>query len=588
MQQLNDRYAVTTAHARSLAELASRPTFYIQRIVEQLSFVTTGGQRWKRTLQVKLPASGEVQSRSWWIVPLGQFHLRRFADISVMDSSGARVSLLTRQQHGMALTKSALATHLFNLPDEARKQLKESEEAESDYRGLRSKLEQYFTVMTEDERDAFLSSAVTHYVSLLRLTKLSEKEVNERRGIFLDDFDNSSQTTKYLCWVMAEAGDVVNLQASYTVTDPEHKLKRKGFKGTAKSFAAAFSFRQNDARREVWSQWYRQFGLSPFNYEFKIPTQLHAGSYYFTLEAPSRSYVTYLDWQTSNSLHDEEIDCAYPSAHIHNEESSSVPQAEGGGTMRAYLRCIPHHHKQILGTAALNIALVWLLTTKEFAANISSPLAGVLVAAPSVLIAYLVRQQRHYYAHVMRRQRAILWGYLVVSLVFLIAVAFSISDDLLKATFLLEPSAWALAISSAAILGWYLPLGYGLDRSIEFLTEQKWNTVKSPSQTMSLTRINRVRYQLWWKRSSYKAIEERWQCYQEAVAQYCRWTLRLMGVMIVAMAFCMGLLWELPSRGEEANAASAQQHATTHSTSHPQPSPTHPTQAGNPQESRGP
>lgn len=543
-----DRYAVTAAHAESLAELNSRPTKYVQRLVEELSFVPTGGQHWTRTVQLQIPYGQNEHPPAQWIVPLGQFRLRRLADMSVTNTDGSRLNLLTRKQHGIALSKAVLAKYLYSLPSGYLHSLKEDKKARPDYLGLRHDLECYFTEVTPTDRDDLFDSIASRYERLLVRAGMDNDRAFALKSDLADHIVKNRDATQYLCWVPARAGEVVNLQARYTARDPEFEVKRDGVEATLAALADAMRRGKTDERQTLMKSGYRAFGLAPINYEFRMPSPRGSGSYYFSLRPPMKSYVTYLDWETGNSHVESGLNCAYPSAHVHNSVADASWDAEDSTVaMRAYLRCIPHHHKQIVGTALLNIALVWLLTTEDFAINVSSPLAGILVASPSVVIAYLVRQQRHYYAHATRRQRAILWTYLGISIGFLVTIAFSISDDALQSSVPVEVAAWMLALSSAAIVGWYLPLGYGFDRVTRYLAGRKWDmVVRRTNQRSALERIDRVRRRVWWNRERFKAISEEWQCYEEAVAQYCRWTLGFAAMFVAVMALVMAEMWSLP------------------------------------------
>lgn len=143
-----DPYEVTDQRARCLAEMINHPTRSIQRFVEHLSFVPDGGLRWERTLQLQLPASKE-QGKQWWIVPLGPFNRRRFADIIVLSPTGEPLNLVTRDTHGEALTKATFANQLLDLSPRIRKSLVQWSEARKSYSALRAATSDYYTDITD-------------------------------------------------------------------------------------------------------------------------------------------------------------------------------------------------------------------------------------------------------------------------------------------------------------------------------------------------------------------------------------------------------------------------------------------------------
>src|SRR5262249_46498272 len=109
----DDPFAITPAQVRCLAEQIRRPTDYTERCVEQLAFLPTGGQRWTRRLQIRVPSSSTPPGHAWRIISLGAFRARRYPDFTARDAAGARLPLLTRDQHGLALTETLLTTHVW-------------------------------------------------------------------------------------------------------------------------------------------------------------------------------------------------------------------------------------------------------------------------------------------------------------------------------------------------------------------------------------------------------------------------------------------------------------------------------------------
>jgi hypothetical protein len=385
---------------------------------------------------------------------------------------------------------------------------------------------------------------------------------------FADYLAQAAKTTRYLCWVEAEPGEVVNLQVSYTTDDPLRQLGRGTIIERLATLWRGISEPRNN-RREVWADWYRQFGLSPINYEFSIPSHKHAGSYYFSIEPPSHTDVTFLDWEVGNSLEDKEIDSSTRSAHIHNEDDPDGLDPGRGGIIRAYLHCSPQDHKLIMGAALLNCVYVVLIAIGRVPGKIGTPGQTVLLAAPSVFVGYLARQQRHYFADAMRRQRGILWWYLGISITFLVTITFSKHEGSIGsqglgwfATFV----TWVWGVSSAAVVGWYFPLGSSYERIIESIAKRKMLRVRKAEEieeaeslegiaiengslvvrvleTLPLTRIVIERL-----RKRRLEIVDSWKCYQRAVREYSSQIARLITFSMIGMLALLASVWHLPPK----------------------------------------
>jgi hypothetical protein len=631
-----DDYAITRERVRYLAEMTTNPTLYTQRFVEQLSFVPSGGQRWERSLQIEIPTSSSTEP-SWWIVPLGPFGRSRFPDLRVTDADGAVVRLLTRKQHGVALTKSTLTKRFYEMPTlrSANAQTGYLALGDADpraqYDALQAQLYDFYTEINALRfRIGKIGTILETYEDLLLQLNRAPDEVGKKLGELLDSLVETAGTTQYLCWIKASPGEVVHLQVTHTVRDPKHKLDdgsmvdliraiwigvtglvrcdrdndddRAGRGvldlirpawGWGKRLCARFlGFEYKEPRRSrrvlrfdrvqrraKQVNWYRQYGLAPINYGFNVPTHRYTASYYSTLVPPDNTIVSYLDWERGNSIgHWEqddgintegEVSCAFPSVHIYNAPADATEpgaftlgdarttasgdgpdnSTEERGTIRAYIRCSPHHHKQILGAAALNIIVVWLLATGRLPDRLGDPLQGLILAAPSILIAYLIRQQRHYYANALRHMRAVLWTYLAIGVLFLVAIAFSERVDGAGSESLgwvATPAAWALAISSAAILAWYLPLGHSYERAVVFLAKRKWEVTIPPSEEGAIRAfVNDIRRARWRNRLLQRQWEDervktKWGCYEAAYELYGRliWWLVLSAVAVAVAVLC--------------------------------------------------
>ena len=343
------RTPVTDEQVKCLTEMLLKPRLCTQRCVEHLAFIPAGGHQWTRDLQIKIPRASAPQEPDRRIISLGAYARRRFPDFTVVDGDNQRLSLLTRDQHGFALTQSTinkLVTEL-SITDAADER---SYTTTSAYKDFWQALYSFLTTSGQ------LSDAEKHEVTE-RLTELYDLLLSEverppdTQAEFVKAFTTELvvellDITRYLCWVEASPGDVIDLRVTYSTSDPRRKLGR----GTIASRLATLSEGITEPRVnrwKVWAGWYRQFGLAPLNYEFSVPGSLHVGSYYFMLEPPPGTGVTYLDWELGNSLENRETDCSALSAHIHNHnpathEQHSEPLAlHRGGTIQGVHPLLP-------------------------------------------------------------------------------------------------------------------------------------------------------------------------------------------------------------------------------------------------------
>lgn len=550
--------AITEEQVSNLSEMIGLPAEFNQRFVEQLSFVPTGGLRCERSLQIRLPED-DFSAGRWWILPLGPFNRLRFPDIVALDAAGNPLNLLPRRLHGLALSKATISAQFGDLSPAVRHALQRSESTVR-CKKLYVKLEKYFTERVENPVDTysveqFLARAVDpghpriekayeimgEYERMLDRIHTPRWERDASVDSFAGVIAEALDSTHYLCWLHARPGEVANVRVSYTVKDPRHSMDRDAARSAFKAMVTSFIGLKRGGVGEEAADWYRRFGLAPINYEFNIPTSKHAKSYYATLTPPENAHVTYHDWGQSNSYAEgsfSEVSSSSPSVHVYNtagEESG----ADDRSSIRAYLRCTPYHHKQILGAALLNLALVWLLGEGRLPGGPGDPLKGVLLAAPAVLIAFLAQQQRHYYEHALRPSRGILWGYLVVGGVFLVAVAFS-GQDLANGGPGLGTraslAAGLLAVSSVAIFIWHLPLGHWYESIVH----------------------QRFKRRGWWKRFKRRLRgsrdegdpnddeEEDWERYESAYEFCAAWTWRLVVIGAAVTFAVMVFVWDPP------------------------------------------
>ncbi len=539
-----------------LSEILRNPQTYIQRCVEHVTFSPAGGHRWVRNLQILIPGTPDIASTlGWHILPLGYYARRRFPDFIAETATKERVNLLTRKQHGDALTRVLLLRYLDNLLQTLSADLLKTPAVFSAYTDLQAML---FGLVTSAGVDAaqqklLLTEGTQKYEAFLSLLpidpKLGEKELQE----FADELAEVIETTRYLCWIEASPGDVLNLVVTYSTKDSRLTLGEGSIKDALKRINQGI-VEPRKSRRAVWADWYRQLGISPLNYEFNIPSQRHTGSYYFTVEPPAGSEVTYLDWESGNSRTDTELDCAFDSAHTHYMQAGLSTPPVRGNVVRAYIRIRPHHHKQLLGAALLNGALVYILALGRLPDKLGESALSLLVAVPSVLTAYLVQQQRHYHAHPMRRQRIILWTYLAISTTFLVTISFSGVSGTPSGEHIgvfAELVTWALGASSAAVFVWYWPQGHLFGPLTTWRMEKRRKREEARISEEHKSADNKATDgQLVPSRSKWRGkshILEGWRCYEWGVHAYCTAVFRSAAVSAVGTFIAIALLWPYPA-----------------------------------------
>lgn len=510
-------HAITPECIACLAEMLEFPRRHTQRCVEQISFLDGGGQRWTRSLQIQVPLAAEPGAR-WRVVSLGMFQRRRFPDLEVRDAADARVNLVTRRQHGVALTHAVLAKYLR--PFHGALDGLDPADPAGGWAHYAALVDGTYELLTSAGDIADPTQAATRlamdYRRLLTAAGVDRDRAREAPAALASDLAELQGTTQYLCWVRAEPGEVCNLRATYTTPDA-----RRGLRARA----------GDSSRTARLMRGYRRCGLAPLNYAFPVPSRDHAGSYYFTLRPPEKTSVTYVDWGSGNSFDDPgEVSSALPGVHLHHDEGAeAVPHR--GGLIHAFMRCNPRDHKKIAAGALLNAVFVFLVATGRFTDKIGGSAQTWLLVTPTVLTAYIADQQRHYYAYATRRQRGILWAYLAISVAFLVATSFSLASGSaggrawgLGATI----PAWALAIGSAAVFAWYAPLGRTFDRFV---------------------RRRAVR-------AAARGADPR-RAYEKAVLRHASEIVALVALASAAMVVALALVWSHITGDERARAASA-------------------------------
>jgi hypothetical protein len=461
--------AISCEQIACMAECLQRPSHYAQRIVEHVAFGDRGGQRWTRDIQMRVPTTARPERAAWRIVPVGQFGRRQLPDLVVRDENNRRLGQLTEDQHGAVLSLALLSRYVNTLPTTLRDRLREPHSLK-DLTSLQRRLSDLLVCLGEIQDPAQrLRELGLSYFELLDGLGLDTKAVEVRLADLTHGCVELLDGAPCLCWIEASPGEILGLEVTYTTRDPRHN---PDYSGISRSAPPA----QGHSYASLRADLDRDLGLGPIKHEFDIPGIKHVGSYSFTISPPEKTTAMYLDWGTGNTLQaGEKTSCSLDSACLNNGDLTGSPT---GSRARAFFRVSPHQRVQILAAAALNMAIVLTLQSDQTPNHLAAPLQSFFLAAPSGLIAYLVSQQRHYYAYPLRKQRAVLWGYLTVSIVFFVAVFLSEGGAGEHHGLALIPTlaAWVLFVSSAGILVWYLPLGFGFNRVVAHFTRRLWES----------------------------------------------------------------------------------------------------------------
>lgn len=412
----DDRSLITAEQLAALRPLLRHPTSYTQRLTEHLEFLPQGGQQWRRDMQVLIPeVKGLAAGKDhWFIVTLGQFERRRLPDFTVTDCSGRGLNLVTRVQHGHCLADFTLDRYLLDHEREAlAMETNPAGPLISAYREVYLPTFEMFTSVRKD----LASVAEQNLVSLLELLGEREDRAARRAQLFMEKMTDISGVTQYLCWVRGRPGMPVRLTATYTMPDVMRP--------------------KSATSRTLRSKLYARLGVAPMPSSFPTPANDHAASYYFSLEPPAESSIPYLDWGLDNTLDGDgqEWVCAHSSVHVHNggglrapntpaKKRTTIPESQ----IHAFFRLDPGDHKQVMFAALLNVVFVWLAEAGRLSPDLEGASAPWLAVAPAVLLAYTAQQRRHYFAQDTRWVGIVLWGYLVLNIVFLVSVSFDIAS----------------------------------------------------------------------------------------------------------------------------------------------------------------
>jgi len=544
-------------HVECLRWMVEHPRRSTQRLVEQLTYLPNGGRRWVRTLQLQIPAIAGPTLDEWRAVSVGVFRRRRFPDMVVFDESGSRLNLLTRYEHGTLLTGVFLAKHLrdFSLQTAVAQQV-EYAPVHQCYRELVAAIYDSLTSAGNIDADTEAQRLASIFQRLLSLFDPVPPHLLERAAAFRANFETILEVTHYLCWVRAKPGHLMSIQTQHTVSDDRQRVGYRDLAPTA-------SVRRSARFREWLMRSYRAYGLAPFNITIPIPSHGLTGSYYFTLEPPPKTDVTFLDWTTGNNFEDDEteLDSAYDSVHFHYDDRSETERPDHKREIRTYLRCSTHGHKQIAAGAVFNGVFVILIAKGHFSDVVGGSAQAWLLVTPTLLTAYLADQQRHYYAYATRRQRGILWVYLAISVTFLIAASFHLAQGPAaegRWDWVGTASAWALLVASAAVAAWYALLGYS------FRAVTKWGTARA---------LKRSRAKLGVALDELKATSEMkaklgllhspWRVYERVVYMYCRVITLLVILATVGGVLAIKEWWpDQQSRQQGTSSSARSTHAT--------------------------
>jgi hypothetical protein len=415
--KIPDAGSISAEQVRCLSALISRPSLYTQRCVEQLAFFPNGGERWTRTLQIRIPLASRPDAR-WWPVTLGTFRRRRYPDFTVLDCNSRRLSLLTRRQHGHVLARAIFSTYDATLragaPRRKRLGARVTREIGSRREALISLMSDHLTSMQTDEQvssrsERRISRAFRYYVDRLGVPEAVFDPISFALGVRLV---RETETTQYFCWVRARPGEVINLTVSYSALDRVREPKK--LIGEKSGVWQTLGIRL--------MRMFRVFGLAAMSHRVETSGNAAANSYYFTVAPPENTSVVALLSDADGSHSDDgELDSPSKSFHIHNRDDVHGPQP--AVVLRAHLLPERREHMTIAAGAVLNILLVFLVARGRFVNGFGAQ-TWILIT-PTVLTGVIAQQQRHYYARATRGQRVVLWLYLMVGALFLVAVTFS-------------------------------------------------------------------------------------------------------------------------------------------------------------------
>jgi hypothetical protein len=460
----DDLFAIRTFQLDAFDRLQVAPSKYISRIVENVSFIPTGGQRWEREIQVNIPTLPDIPPHqvfrsqpSDFIVSLGTFRRRRFADLKVTTDNGLSCRLLTRRQHGYCLA-TCLLLQLLNT----------SEWSDLDSTALHD-LHSHLAAMitTVPRNDAYTSErAQGLLVSLFDKSGITDpSRLSAASEILASRCESIAEQTQYLCWVTAKPGESVQIFATYTQADsPRPYFEPEPQEDAVTDSVLRLKWRNRRTRL------YARYNLFPLRYAFNAPSYGSCQSYYFTITPPPETRISLLDWGNGSRFRTavadslwrshnvkcenlrppdgtaEELDCSRFSYHFHNrrlvkDRRSQVRSGQAkqdndkrspGGDRRSrllldparinvFVRPEPIDNGKLAAIGLLGVALAVLA---ERGALVGSGINQWLLLAPAALVLYVGQQRQHYYARFTKRYRLSIWAYVALSMMFAGSIAF--------------------------------------------------------------------------------------------------------------------------------------------------------------------
>jgi hypothetical protein len=436
----DDLTALEDEHLEALGALIFQPSRYLQRVVEHLSFLTAGGERWQREIQLRVPTlqTPNHPKDGRCIVSLGMFRRSRFPDFTVKDASGERLNLVTRRQHQHCITMSTLRQYL-----EEDDWVRAARDAKVELRTLYGQMASIITDINGPNTPKPEDIGNSARTLMAKLGK-SDTEAERVSSMLEMAGELLARYTHYLCWVPASWGDTLSLSITYTMSDTVR---------VAGARRKALDTDEMHWWTRIRTRFYTSLSLFPVLYELRAPAHDHAGSYYFTIEPPEDAHVSILDWGHDRSMDGKsaETDCAFTTCHIHNGEQlvkdeSAAQEIEtddepvqrqsiAGAKISAFLRADPIDHAALGAVALLNIGLAYLAQRGEFTGSGNDSQQQWLLLAPTLVVALIAQHRRRYYSSVTRSVRIGLWIYLAINALFGASVAFDISggdtyDDL--------------------------------------------------------------------------------------------------------------------------------------------------------------
>jgi hypothetical protein len=526
----------------------------VPRIVEQVSFLPGGGQQWERQIQLCLPTLPDIpahkrrhQSRSAFIVSLGTFRRRRFADFTVTNDDGTQCRLLTRRQHGFCLATCFML------------QLLNSQEWEGNLdstalRNLHSYLVSMITTMPPSKSHSPQDAQVL-LDNLLYVSKINnEDHTRAAREILRTHCESIAAQTQYLCWVTSMPGRTVNLRVTYTQADsPSPRYEPESEADAVTDFTPRVWW------RNVRTREYAKYNLFPFRYSFDAPSYSDCQSYYFSISPPPDTRITLLDWgngrRFQTAVEDagwdskkhfsqeqpmppdgmaDEVDCARFGYHFHNRRVAkrrrvdSMDRRQSGSRrwpipgdqrqsadrrwprpdrrqrdvgratrIHVFLRPEPIDNAKLAAIGFLGLVLAFMAERGVLFGGGS--ISQWLLVAPAALVVLISQQRRHYYARFTKRYRLSIWVYTAIAIFFAGSVAF----DAPSIPFLSNGETLVVARSISAIFafasGWLIVASMWSGKHFEKTTRKRYRRI--------VTRVNKIGDPAYYKWLKYRWSE---------------------------------------------------------------------------------